>query len=175
MLNRILITAALACAAFGVSAQSLTSAQIAVLRPLVQAEPSLAQARQTGDDATIAAWLNAEAGPACVAWRSQYTPDLIRDAITNGITQLDGLTGSKRDALLWWAQGAHDARRAEVRAAIDDLTGTQNTLKSALQAGAKRNASRAEKALATGACSSAAPSITTFEGRVSSDDASAMR
>jgi hypothetical protein len=53
-----------------------------------------------------------------------------------------------------------------VRAALDDFCGSQNTLKAALQAAEKRNATRAEKLFSTGTGSTASPATMSFEGQL---------
>ena len=153
----------------------LSPAQITALRALVAAEPTLATAILTGNDQAVAAWCNAEASPAFYGWRAKYTSDLIVAAIDAGITQVDGLSASKRDTLLWWAGRDHDATLAATRTAIDDLTGTQNTLKAAVLDGAKRKLTRAEKLLSTGTGSLAVPATTTLDGPITGEDASSLR
>lgn len=154
----------------------LTPTQLTALRDYIAADPVLAAYPANSDGAfAIAEVLNQPASPAWYVWRTQYTPDQIRTAITNGITQLDALTASKRDSLLWWAEGSHDMNRAEVRAAINDLTGSQNTLKAALNDGGKRTATVAEKVLSTGTGSFAAPATAGWEGTLSYNDVQAAR
>jgi hypothetical protein len=153
----------------------MTPEQTVILKALVLAEPSLTTARQTGNDGAIADWLNAPASPAFFGYRSNYTPEQIAAAIDSGITQVDGLSASKRETLLFWANRSHDATLPATIAAINDLCGSQNTLKAAVLDGAKRSLSRAEKALATGAGTSASPATPTWEGQVTSDMASSLR
>lgn len=143
----------------------LTPEQKAVLAAHIAASPDLSVYPNNSDGAfAIAALLNEEASPAFYLWRSAYTPEEMRAAIINGITQLDALTGSKRDSLLWLVQGEVDASLASTRAAFNDLTGSQNTLKAAVLDGAKRTASRAEKLFATGTGSFADPAVAGWEG-----------
>ena len=150
----------------------MTPAQLTTLKAAILAEtdPAFAELRQVGAVGAMADFYNADASPSYYAWRSTYSPDMIRDAITNGITQLDALTGSKRDSLLWWAQGTHDARRPAVQSAINDLCGSQNVLKSAVTDGAKRLALRGERLFATGIGTLASPGVLVYEGQVSNDD-----
>lgn len=164
-----LIAIAISAVAF---AQQLTDPQVAMLRTSVLADPALApKCTSIGDGPTdIATAYNAPATPAYTVWRGLYTQEQIRAAITDGVTQLDSLAASKRDSLLWWAGGNHDARRTQVRAAIDDLTGSQTTLKAALQDGAKRTATRGEKLFATGSGTFALPSVSAIEGPISIGD-----
>ena len=98
-----------------------------------------------------------------------------RAAIIQGATQLDALTVGKRDSLFWLASGNLNVSNAGVRAAIDDLCGAQNALKTALQAAQKRPANRAEKILASGTGTALSPALLGWEGRITSNDASAIR
>ena len=83
----------------------MTPEQLATLEAAILAETNaeFVEARTNGQTSRMAAFYNTEASPAFYIWRKNYTPDLISDAIDAGITQLDGLTASKRDSLLWWA------------------------------------------------------------------------
>ena len=172
MIRRIFIALALAALSTGASAQSLTAQQVATLRTSILSDPALApKCVQFGDGPyDIAAAFNLPASPAYTIWRAAYTPDLKAAAIDNGITQLDALTGSKREVLLWWANRQHDARLASTQAAMIDMTGSQTVLKAALQDGAKRPATRFERVFATGTGSSAAPGTSTVDGALAVSD-----
>lgn len=150
----------------------LTNDQLTILAAAIAAEtdPDFVEYRTQGATGAMAAFYNEQAVPAFYVWRSNYTPDLIADAIDLGITQLDGLTASKRDSLLWWANRQHDARLAQTQAAINDLCGSQNTLKGAVLDGAKRPVTRGEKLYCTGAGTLAAPAATGFEGYITNGD-----
>lgn len=155
---------------------SLNAAQSAALKADILADATLNAFPNNSDGAfEIAKAYNLPASPAFVVWRSTLTPDLSRTAIVAGAVQLDNLTAGKRDALLYLAQGSLDCRKTEVRPAIDDLCGSQNTLKASLLAAEKRNATRAEKLFATGTGSDAAPATTTFEGTLTYQDVEAAR
>lgn len=150
---------------------SMTPAQLTTLKAAIDADPVLAAFPLNSDGAfEISLALNQQASPDFYVWRSQYTRDLLRKAISNGITQLDGLTASKRDSLLWWAEGDQDFSTTAARAAADDLTGSQNTLKAAILDGGKRLALRIEKILATGTGSFASPATAGYSGTVSYQD-----
>lgn len=153
----------------------LTTEQTATLKAAVLAEPSLSEAVQSGNDYAIANWCNTPASPSWYIWRSDYTAEMIRKAITAGITQLDALTASKRDSLLWWAESNQDCTNPNTIVAINDLCGSQNTLKNAVLDGGKRLSTNAEKVLSTGTGSLASPAIPTFQGIVSPQDASYLR
>ena len=144
----------------------LTSAQLATLKTYIQATPALNALYTEGNMGGLADALNADHAPAFIIWRTEYTPELKAKAIDVGITQLDALTASKRDSLLWWANRTHNASLANTQAAMSDLCGSQNMLKTALIDGAKRSATVAEKALASGTGTTASPGMPTFTGEV---------
>lgn len=178
---------------------ALTDAQIAALRPVVQAEPTLAQAIATGDDYAIAAWLNGESAPAFYVWRTSMNTQEIYDSIVwANLTPADTPDGTQ----LWLnralaAQGKQfniqtllqgretiNPARPNVRAGLQDaLTGlptgpggaTRAAGWVALQLIMSRKANRAEKTLATGTGTQATPATMTFEGNVTASEASLMR
>lgn len=151
----------------------LTPAQSLVLHALAAADPTASAFMAMGNDTELAAWLNEPTTH--IVWRSVLTPKQARAAIVQAATQLDALTVGKRDALLWLASGDLDVSNAAVRAAIDDLCGSQATLKSALQDAQRRACNRAEKALATGTGTSAVPALLGWEGNISINDVSLVR
>ena len=145
----------------------LTTDQKVTLKTGILADATLATLYTDGNLDGLASALNAPASPVYVVWRDNYTSEQKTSAIDIGITQLDGLTASKRDSLLWWANRSHDARAATTQAAMADLCGSQNTLKNALLDGAKRNASVLEKMFATGTGTTAAPGTSPVMGAIS--------
>ena len=144
----------------------------AVLKAAILAETDAAfvVVRQQGATGEMAAFYNVEATPTFYIWRSNYTPQDIAKAIDNGITQLDNLTASKRDSLLWWAERSHDMTLARSQAAVTDLCGSQNTLKAAMLDGGKRALLRGERLFATGTGSLASPGGTGYEGNIRNED-----
>lgn len=154
-------------------AQQLTPAQQSTLRTFSASDPTAAQLMATADDVGLAAWLNAPTS--YIIWHPTVTPEQWDAAMMAGITQMDGLTVGKRDTLFVVMSRTRDCRDASVRASIDDLTGTQNTLKGALQAACKRPATRAEQALSTGTGTTAAPGVAAWVGALSYADASHIR
>lgn len=151
----------------------MTEAQLIALKAVASSDPTAAGYMASADDIALAAWFNQQTS--FVVWRTALTTQMSRAAIILGATQLDGLTVGKRDTLLWLCSETVNPSDANVRAAIDDLCGTQNTLKAALQAAQKRNATRAEQSLATGTGTSAIPGFLTCEGVLSYADASMVR
>jgi hypothetical protein len=155
---------------------ALTTEQQATLKAAINLVPEwIAQPMNSDGDYFIAAELNKASSPAFIVWKSILTPEMARAAIVAGAEQLDNLTVGKRDALLYLAAGTLDCRIAGVRTALDNLCGTQNTLKGALIAAQKRQATRVEAILATGTGSDAAPGTTTFEGSISYQDVGIVR
>lgn len=155
---------------------ALKPAQQTKIKNYINADAVLSLISNTNDGAyDIANAMNVEATPAFVVWRTTYTPAQIREAINASITQLDNLTASKRQSLLWWAEGNQDASKASVQAAMTDLTAGQTALQNSVLDGAKRNATIAEKVLANGTGTTASPAKTTFEGFITYQDIAAAR
>ena len=179
MIRRLILALALCAASFGALAQSLTPAQVATLRTLVLAEPTLASARQSGDDTAIAAWLNAPSSPSYIVWRTSVTKEQIQASASFDWTRVDNLSVGK--ARIWdqmFYGGSINPSQANYRAGIDATwVGTQADLnvRSAVYAVCKRTATRAEKALATGTGSDASPATMGFEGMISAADVAAAR
>ena len=145
----------------------LTQAQLQTLKADILADPVLAAWAATGRmSQEIADAYNLLASPAWVVWRTSVTSLEWRAAIIGGggAGQLDALTASKRDSLLWAVEDVLNPATPAVRAALDDFCGSQNTLKAAIQAAQKRGATRAEKLFSTGTGSTASPATMTFEG-----------
>lgn len=152
----------------------LTNAQMLTLRSAAMADGTAAGLIATADDQGLADWFNV-AQPSFYAWRTSLTQDMSRSAIVQGATQLDALTAGKRDSLFWLLSEAVNPSDANVRAAIDDLCGTQATLKGALQAALKRTTTRAEKILASGTGTISVPATLMYEGYLSAAEASGVR
>lgn len=151
----------------------LTPSQLSTLKTVALADTTAAAYLNNGNDNELADWFNQS--QVFTVYRSVLTPDLARAAIIQGATQLDALTVGKRDSLFYLVAGNLDVSQSSVRAAIDDLCGTQNQLKGYLQAAEKRQATRAEKALASGTGTDASPSTLGWEGYISGNDASNIR
>ena len=151
---------------------ALTTAQLQTLKASIAAETNAEFVAMRDASATgqMAAWYNVEATPAFYVWRSNYSVEQIAAGIEGGITQLDALTASKRDSLLWWAERAHDMRTAASQAAVNDLCGSQNTLKASVLDNGKRKIKRGERLFATGTGSLASPGVAPYEGNISEND-----
>jgi len=152
----------------------MTNAQLLALRAAAVSDGTAAGLIATADDQGLADWFNV-AQPSFYAWRTSLTPDMSRNAIVQGATQLDALTAGKRDSLFWLLSEAVNPSDANVRAAIDDLCGTQATLKGSLQAALKRTTTRAEKILASGTGTISVPATLVYEGYLSPAEASGVR
>ena len=144
----------------------MNDTQKSTLKAAILADTALAAIYATGAIGELADALNATASPDYIVWRPEYTPDQKALSIDVGITQLDALTSSKRDSLLWWVGRTHDARLATTQAAISDLCGSQSVLKNALLDGAKIKATVAEKIFSTGTGTTASPATSTFSGTI---------
>src|SRR5512139_87799 len=147
----------------------LTDAQKTVLKADILANQDTAAAYEIGNlDAREKAY-NAPASPAFIVWKGALTSAEARAAISggDGLAQLDNLTAGKRDSLLWVFDADTHPANASQRAAIENLCGTQNTLKAAILAAQKRSATRLEKLFSTGTGSDASPATMAVEGQVS--------
>jgi hypothetical protein len=152
-----------------------TTQQLQALKVVALADITAAGYIQNAMDQELADWFNADSGT-FYAWRSSLRPDQSREAIMVGATQLDALTVGKRDSLLWILSETIDCRVASTRAALDDLCGSQATLKAAIVASTKRTCTRAEQALkVAGTGTSVSPAILGYEGFLSAGEASGVR
>lgn len=159
------------CFALPADAQ-LTPAQRTTLHTLAAADPTASGYLANGQDNELAAWYNV--GTGYIVWRGILTSEVMEAAIVSGAIQLDNLTVGKRDTLLWLASRDVD-NTASLRTALDDLCGTQATLKAAVVAAEKRQATRAEQALATGSGTTLSPSTLGWEGMIDQYEASLIR
>lgn len=153
---------------------ALTQPQAAALKAAALLDPTAAAAIDAGDDQALADWLNT-IQPSFWVFISVLSTDAARVAISKGIAQLDNLTVGKRDSLLWFFSVSTTPPNPSVAQAINDLCGSQNTLKNALLDALRRTATRAEKLLATGAGTNASPATMTFEGLFDRALASSVR
>ena len=171
MKRRMFFGVALLLFACGVQA-ALTSAQMATLKAAIIADSVLNAYPNTSDGnfALCAEKLNVVASPAYVVWDSEVTPAEWSVGVLAGATQIDALTQGKRDELFWIVKDTRNAGDVAVRNAIDDATGSQNTLKNALIAAMKRNALLVEKILAVGVGTTASPAVLGWSGPVDYQD-----
>lgn len=156
----------------GSALADLSVSQMQALKTAALADPIAAGYLMAGNDNELAQWFNAPGVK--VVWRAQLTPDIMDPAIVAGAVQLDNLTVGKRDTLLWLANRELD-NSAALRTALDDLCGTQNTLKTAIKDAQKRASTRAESALSAGTGTSVDPATLGWEGQIDSDIAAQIR
>lgn len=171
---RILIACLLALSST-IAAAQLTAPQVATLKTACAADSTCQSLATAADDVALAAWFNAADGGGCIVWRPDVTFSEAAQAIT--WTEVDALTAGKARIWEWMARhlSVIDARQANVRQGISDAFAGAATTRNALTALAKRVATRAEKALASGACTSGSPSIMTWTGPITYADASLIR
>lgn len=158
----------------------------------------------SGDgNATLAGWYNQTASPAYVVWRDLPMETVLNTITFANMTPADAVpTTPDLSVQVWMArslscQGKQfnlqnlingrttaPMKRTNYRAAMQDcLTNIPAGASGALVAanwvgvrdGAKFNATYAEKAMATGAGTSATPSDLSFEGAVTADDVESAR
>lgn len=169
-----ILCATLALLFVGLAQAALTSQQITALKAAAQADPTATALMASADDVGLAAWFNADDPSACIVWRHDVSIAEANAALV--WTEVDALTVGK--ARIWeWMRNLSvlDSRQANVRQGLTDAFSSATASKAALIALAKRSATRAEKVLASGACTTANPSIMTFTGRLSYADASQIR
>lgn len=174
--------------AYASIAAAFTDAEILTLRATVSAEPSIQPCVTAGNDGCVAAWLNSPS--TFVVWKTSVKKDVIFDAVVwANFTPNNPLAGAGQDATNWLMacqgkalnlqtllnQDFIDATKLNVRAGLQDATtnipsGASGASRSggwtAINLAMQRNATIAEKALATGTGTTGSPGLLTFEGSV---------
>lgn len=157
----------------------MTLTQLQLLKAAIDADPTLSAFPANSDGAfAIADALNKEAVPAYVVWRSAVPLDEI---MRNGMdwTRVDNLSVGKARIWDWLSRlGTINFAQANVRAGIDATwvgTAADLAVRAAVYTHGKRNATRAEKTLATGSGTDASPSTMGFEGFLNYSDIEAAR
>ena len=176
MLNIIrLITALLLVAVGAASAQSLTTAQVAVLRANILADPVLiAKCVPFGDGPfDIAVAYNLLKSPLFTVWRTRVTNDELGDAM-NG-TEVTGLTSIKLQSLQVlsaYSGGTQNMGRLDRRAAFDAVFSAAGGVitRASMLIVWKRPATRSEALFATGTGTDAVPGALVVEGALSLTD-----
>ena len=159
--------------ALAIAAGPLTSGQLQTLKTLVQADPIATALANAADDVGLAAWLNTGDATYTV-WRTDVTIDECNAVIV--WTEVDGLTAGKARIWEWMKSLAVlNTSRANIRQGILDAFASATATRTALTALAKRLASRAEKALASGTGTNASPATLIWEGQITYADASLIR
>lgn len=152
--------------------------QIAALKTLVYADPTASALAASADDLGLSAWLNTPE-PTYWVWRPAVTDrDIMADAAFDW-TRVDNLSVGK--ARVWetlFKFGSIDPSLPNVRAGIDAAwggTAADLAVRASVYSKCRRQATRAEKALATGAGTTASPSTMTLIGDLSYAQASQIR
>ena len=160
---------------------SLTPQQLTTLRALVQAEPTLATARQTGDDSAICAWLN-EVTTTAVKPRTIVARNVLGELGLAGATMLEkienfGLVPRIGDDLEPLRIATKWGMRMLQGDGLDIGNATTRGLLAGLaQAGIITADERdAALAMALQPATRAEAALPNWSGMVSSDDASSMR
>lgn len=157
----------------------LTPSQMAALKTVCLADQVCAPMAQSTapDDFAIAAWFNASS-ETYIIWRDNVPVD---DIMRNGMdwTRVDNLSVGKARIWDWMTRlGTLNCTKANVRAGIDATwvgTAADLAVRAMVYTHCKRAASRAEKALATGAGTAASPSLPSWTGLVTHQEASYIR
>ena len=156
----------------------MTPEQTALLRPVVQAEASLAEARRTGDDGAIARWLNAPASPAFIVWKTRVTREVVLGSGFD-FTQVDNLTVGQARIFDWLFESGvmNPSLPSRHTAILEAWKGTpaKVAVGTYVLSQCKRSATRAEKVLANGTGSDAVPATMTWESQVTADECSSLR
>lgn len=150
---------------------ALTESQSIVLRDLILADGGLSAQPANSDGAfAIAEALNTEAVPAFTVWRTLITTD----EIMNGgfvWTEVDTLTAGKARIWEWMIkQGSINPSKPNIRQGLADCFGSGSAMAAAVLPLFKRNATIAEKLLATGTGSDNSPGTMSFEGSLTYQD-----
>lgn len=160
-----------------------TQTQLQALNAAALAEPSMAAYIAAGNDVAVADWFNT--GTLYVVWRTSVAKKEYQSAISaigtsfswSGTGGYIARSQGERDA--WntlFPDGFVDPSKLNVRNAFNDIfsgtgAGAINN-RDHLVSLSKRNATNAEKALATGLGTTLSPGELTWEGYISSDDVS---
>lgn len=149
----------------------LTPSQRATLRTAILAEPALAAALSSGNDAAVADWLNEPT--TVVVWRSSVTPaELMQQFVWS---EVDALTPGKARIWDWMrAMPSIDAGIARFRNGLSDCFGPSSSTFTALGPVLRRAATRAESLLATGTGTDASPGRLRADGACSTSDVAAI-
>lgn len=156
----------------------LTSAQLAVLKADILADPTLSAFPNNSDGAfAIAAAYNQPASPAYIVWRTDVSTENVRNALV--WAEYDTLSVSKQNAFSFLCSNhIINAGLANVRQGIQSIfAGAQQAGNlAALVALAKRQATRAEKLFAvSGDGTSGTPATMGFEGLLTFQDVEQAR
>ena len=152
----------------------LSLTQMTTLKATCNADPACTVLASAADDVALAAWFNTPDPATCIVWRSDLRVEEANAAMV--WTEIDAMTVGKARIWDWMSKlGTLDARSANIRQGLSDAFSSTTSTRTALTALAKRTATRAEKTLSSGACTTVNPSIMTFVGSVTPAEASLIR
>src|SRR5574338_348425 len=157
----------------------LTDPQMQTLKALAAADPTASTYFDGNHDVELAAWFNAVADANIYVWRSNVTDREVQADPAFDWTRVDNLTTGK--ARIWEYMFKFrniTPSQSNIRTGIAAVwvgTAAYLAVQAAVLAKCKANPSRAVKALATGAGTSATPAVMTYEGTVSVGEASTIR
>lgn len=155
----------------------LTDPQLVAVRAAVFATPEAAALLAAGSSAGLRDYLNTASATIC--WRTAVSQDEI---MQNGFdwTRVDNLSVGKGRVWEWLfanEERAINPSKANVRAGIDQVwqgTAADLAVRAAIYVHCKRAATNAERMLATGTGTNAAPALFTFQGEISDYDSSRL-
>lgn len=159
----------------------LTTAQLQAIKAAIDADPVLSAQPLNSDGAFfIAVELNKEASPAFVVWRTSVPLDEIT---SNGFawTLVDALSAGTARIWEWMFDNASrsiNPSKANIRQGIADVwsgTAAKLQVQASVLSHCKRNATRAEKILASGTGTTESPAVMGFEGALSYQDVEQAR
>lgn len=157
----------------------LTTAQLTTLKAAILADPALNAQPMNSDGAfAVAAALNLQATPAFTVWKFNVPIEQIGNAFSGG--ELAGMTTANQTRLQTIASYSQEGINPSLidrRQFFDDVfSGAGGTVTRAkLLILWKRTATRAEKILATGTGTDAAPATMGYEGALSYQDVEQAR
>lgn len=144
-----------------------TQPQKDLLNTAIRAEPSIATCVTEGNDGCMADWLNSTS--TFVVWKTALQEVDVLQSDAFNFSLVDSLTAGKRDewSNFLFREGKCNPSKANIRAGLLDIwsgTAAKTSVYNEIISLSKRNASQAEKVLATGTGTTATPEILTFEG-----------
>lgn len=149
----------------------MTPEQLQTIKADILANPDLSAFPPGPDGAfAIADAYNQTAAPDYTVWRTQVDAE---EVMSNGFvwTAVDGLTVGKARIWDWMTRyGQINPSKVNVRQGLQDCFGAGSPMITGILPHCKRLATRAEKLLATGVGSNAAPALMGFEGNVTYRD-----
>lgn len=147
----------------------MQSSQYSAFATALQNDAGAAAFRTSGNDTGLASYCNALASPAFIVWRKSISRKEIYDAVV--WSEMLVLTSAQRDTFaLMMTDATLSPSSANIRTAFAAIFASANTTLANLTAAAKRQATVAEKMLATGTGTNGSPATLTFEGAVTTDD-----